>query len=456
MELKRTLSLLDSVSLLFSSMVGSGVFFTTGFILKRVENPWLVLICWILGGLFAIAGAMTFALPAVKYPHAGGDYIYLRKAYSPLIAFLSGWAALTVSFSANISVLGIAFSKYLFFIFPFLKELGSYQTSIGPVLIELGPVQLIGTILIVTFTTINYFGISQAVKVQNVFTAIKISGLIALLFAGFMFGNTHYDTLKNSSLFPDLFNNVNPIILGIVPVTFSYLGWNMVTYVAGEVKDPSRTIPLSIIIACIMVIVLYMAINLLFLASGPIESLKSQEGIGVIAAKNLFGDSVGIFISAFILWIILGSMSASIIGGSRIYYAMASDGLFFKSLAELHPKHNSPYKSLIFQCVYASVLIVFNQLEDLLYFITVAILFLSTLTACIPFVLPKSEHPPEYKIPFYPVTPLLYIIANLVLMGILSYDQPGNALKGIGITLLGIPVYYLFNRSFRKVHHHEG
>ncbi|HMV43463.1 MAG TPA: amino acid permease [Leptospiraceae bacterium] len=451
MELKRTLSLTDSVSLMFSSMVGSGVFFTTGFILNKVENPWLVITCWVLGGIFAIAGAVTFAYPAVIFPEAGGDYIYLKKAYSPLVAFMSGWASLTVNFSASISVLGIAFSKYLQYIFPSLKDLPSFKTHIGPIPMEIGTTQLIGAGLITFFSVINYFGIKQAVRLQNVFTSIKISGLLILVIAGFAFGKTDFTPLHTNSFFPDIFQNVNLLILGIVPVSFSYLGWNMVTYVAGEIKDPRRIIPLSIAIACIMVMSLYICINLLFLVSAPISELKGQGGIGVIAAKHLFGEGITTIISIFICWIILGSMSAMIIGGSRIYYAMANDGLFFHHLADLHPKYASPYKALIFQCVYSSILILFNQLEDLLYFITCAILFLSSLTAFIPFVLKKEyKNTSDYKIPLYPLPPLLYIIANAVLITILAYEQPMNAVKGIGITLLAIPVYYLFSHTFKK------
>ncbi len=451
MELKRTLSLTDSVSLMFSSMVGSGVFFTTGFILNKVENPWLVITCWILGGIFAIAGAVTFAYPAVIFPEAGGDYIYLKKAYSPMVAFMSGWASLTVNFSASIAVLGIAFSKYLQFIFPGLKEIGSFKTTLGPIPIELGPTQLIGASLITFFSVINYFGIKQAVRLQNVFTSIKISGLLILVIAGFSFGNTDYTVLRENSFFPDIFQNVNLLILGIVPVSFSYLGWNMVTYVAGEIKDPRRIIPLSIVIACFMVMSLYIAINLLFLVSAPVAELKGQGGIGVIAAKHLFGDGITTVISLFICWIILGSMSAMIIGGSRIYYAMANDGLFFRSLADLHPKYASPFKALLFQCVYSSILIIFNQLEDLLYFITCAILFLSSLTAFIPFILKKEfKSESDYKIPLFPLPPILYITANIILISILAYEQPGNAIKGIGITLMAIPVYFVFRNSFKK------
>jgi basic amino acid/polyamine antiporter, APA family len=451
MELKRTLSLTDSVSLIFSSMVGSGVFFTTGYILNHVTNPWLVITCWVLGGIFAICGAVTFAYPAVIFPEAGGDYIYLKKAYSPLVAFMSGWASLTVNFSASISVLGIAFPKYLKYLIPSIADIPSYKTTLGPIQIEAGGTQLIGTCLIVFFTVINFFGIKQAVRLQNLFASIKISGLVLFIILGFSIGKFNVEVLSTNSLFPDLFQNIDLLILGIVPVSFSYLGWNMVTYVAGEVREPRKVIPLSVMIACAMVMTLYILVNLLFLVSGPVADLKGQAGIGVIASNNLFGAQYAPLMSIFICWILLGSMSAMIIGGSRIYYAMANDGLFFKSLSELHPKYGSPYKALIFQCVYSSLLIFFNQLEDLLYFITCAILFLSSLTAFIPFILKKKyKKKTNYKIPLYPIPPILYILANIALIFILAKSTPENAIKGIGITLLAIPVYYIFRKSFKK------
>ncbi len=449
MELKRTLSLSDSVALIFSSMVGSGVFFTTGYILNHIANPWLVITAWVLGGIFAICGAITFAYPAVIFPEAGGDYIYLKKAYSPVIAFMSGWASLTVNFSASISVLGIAFAKYIKFVFPVLNDLPSYKTKFLFLDIEFGFTQVVGTILIFFFTIINYFGIKGAVRLQNVFATIKISGLLIFILLGFSIGNIDTKILSENSLFPEVFQKLDLLVLGIVPVSFSYLGWNMVTYVAGEVKDPRKVIPLSVIIACLMVGTVYILINLLFLVSAPVAELKGQTGIGVIVAKKLFGENVSIFMSVFICWIILGSMSAMIIGGSRIYYAMANDGVFFKSLANLHPTYGTPTKALWVQASYASILIFFNQLEDLLYFITCAILFLSSLTAFIPFILDKThKEKTDYKIPLFPLPPILYILANITLMILLAKDTPMNAIKGIGITLSAIPVYYLFRKSF--------
>lgn len=449
MELKRSLSLFDSVSLMFSSMVGSGVFFTTGFILNHVENPWLVIFCWVLGGIFAVIGALTYAMPAVIFPQAGGDYIYLKNAYHPMVAFMSGWAALTITFSASISVVGMAFSKHLFYIFPRLEVEPFLYTQFAGLSFTFGPVQVIGMILVLIFTFFNYFGIKKAIFVQNTLTFIKITGFIVLVIAGYFWGNRNMEHFANFSFYPNVFQNWNAILLGVVPVTFSYYGWNMITYVAGEVKQPNKVIPLAILVSCVLVILLYVLVNILFMSSAPLSELKSQEGAGVISAIYLFGPGVKVLISGFICWILLGSMSAMIIGGSRIYYAMSNDGVFFKTLANLHPKYHTPYKALIFQAFYSSIFMFVKELESLLYLITVSILFLSSMTAFTPYVLAKKNYVSEYKIPGYPVTPLLFILFNFLVMGILTYNKPSEALWGLCIVLASIPVYFLFKNTFK-------
>jgi len=448
MKLVRSLSLTDSTSLMFSSMVGSGIFFTTGFIINKVENPWVVLLCWFLGGLLALTGALTYAKPATLFPFSGGDYIYLKEAYSPMIAFMSGWTALTINFSASISALGITFSKHLFYIVP-VDEVSFLERSFLGLTFNVGPGQIIGVAIILIFTIISYTGMSTAVKVQNVLTFLKITGLVIFVTAGFMFGNTNMQLLTSYSPFPDVWN-INKILIGIIPVTFSYLGWNMVTYVAEEVKNPERNIWLSILIACIMVIALYLSINFLFLVSAPPEQLKNQEGIGVISAINLFGKGSTALVSAFICWVLLGSLSATIIGGSRVYYAMAKDGLFFPSLAKIHPFYKSPHNALFFQAGYASLFMFVKELESLLYLITCSILILSSLTAMTPFIFAKRGLKSKFRIPGYPFTPVIYVFFNIVIMIMLYYDRPVEGLWGIGITLSSIPIYYFFKKRFRK------
>jgi len=441
MDLKRTLSWVDSASLMVTSIIGSGIFFTTGFLLNDLSSPIGVLICWILGGIFALSGALTFSYPAVLFPRAGGDYIYLKEAFSPVLAFMSGWSALLANLSANIAVLAIAFSDHILLLFPNWKEIINFHYTFFGFNLEFGSKQLIGFSLILFFTILNVRGVKQAVRVQNFITLVKIGGLLLFIALGFAFGNKDFSNLSNGDI------SAKGIALGMVPVTFSYLGWNMITYLAGEVKDPEKNIPFSIVVSCIITIFIYLSINLLYLVSAPVFSLRGEEGIGVVSATFLFGDWIKPFFTVFILWMVAGSLSSILMGASRVYYAMAEDGVFFKSLADLHPRYNTPYKSIIFQGVYASFLLVFGNIKSLIFMITCAVFLLSTITALTVFKLNKKEAEISYKIPFHPFPPILFSIGNLVLIFYLTYESWENTIWGLGISLSGIPFYFLFKKN---------
>ena len=236
----------------------------------------------------------------------------------------------------------------------------------------------------------------------------------------------------------------------MVFVTFSYLGWNMITYVAEEVKDPDHNIWMSTIISTLLVIALYTAINILYMVSAPMDTLKSQEGVGVISAIHLFGPEIKVIVSTFICWVILGSLSATIIGGSRIYYAMARDGLFFPSMAKLHPQFKSPHNALFFQAGYASLFMFIKELESLIVLVTSSILILSSLTAVTPFIFERRGLKSRFSIPGFPYTPVIYIVFNILIMYVLLKDKPAEGLWGILITLSSVPIYWFFNSRFRK------
>ena len=441
MDLKRTLSWVDSASLMVTSIIGSGIFFTTGFLLNDLSSPIGVLICWILGGIFALSGALTFSYPAVLFPRAGGDYIYLKEAFSPVLAFMSGWSALLANLSANIAVLAIAFSDHILLLFPGWKEIINFHYTFLGFNLEFGSKQLIGFFLILFFTILNIRGIKQAVKVQNFITFIKIGGLLLFILLGFTFGNKDFSNLSSGEITP------KGIALGMVPVTFSYLGWNMITYLAGEVKDPEKNIPLSIVVSCVFTIFIYLSINLLYLVSAPVSSLKGEEGIGVVSATFLFGEWIKPIFTIFILWMVAGSLSSILMGASRVYYAMAKDGLFFRSLADLHPVYHTPYKSIIFQGIYASLLLIFGNIKSLIFMITCAVFLLSTITALTVFKLNKKQADVSYKIPLYPLPPILFSIGNLILIFYLTYESWENTIWGLGISLSGIPIYFLFKKN---------
>ncbi len=452
--LKRSLNLKDSISILFSSMVGSGVFVTTGIVYSILNDPWLVLIAWLLGALFSMAGAFTFAGLAIYFPYAGGDYIYLKKAYSPLVAFMSGWASLMITFSASISVLGLALGEYLSFLFPYESSHTFFRYSIIGIDLKMGYPGLVGICFIFFFTCINYFGISKASFFQNLLSFIKIIGLLLFSLVAIAMSLNSFKTFPTFPTIENLYFNSNNLSLALIPIIFSYLGWNMVTYIAEEVKEPEKNISRTILYGTLLVTFLYLLVNLAFLLTVSPNDLKKNEGIGVISAISLFGISARFYFSFFFCLVILGSLSATIIGGSRVYFAMARDGLFFPFLSKLHPHYRSPYNSLFFQALYAS-LFVFFDLKFLLYMITCAILILSALTAFSIFIFKKRGYTSDYKIPFYPLTPIFYIIGCILLVFHLAKQNPIEAIVGFLILLSSIPVYLIFKKKFIHARHHS-
>ncbi|WP_246838105.1 APC family permease, partial [Leptospira mayottensis] len=347
---------------MFSSMVGPGIFITTGYILHQVPNPNIVLLAWILGGFLAVAGAMSYAKSASLFPYAGGDYVYLKEAYSPIVAFASGWLSLSINFSASISLSALAFSKSFFSLFNPSWDIYFFDFPFLGLTISIGNAQILAMCAILLFTIINFFGISTASRIQNLFTSVKILGLVSFVILGFIIGNYDTSRFQSFSLLPSGLGGMELLLAGVIPVTYSYLGWNMITYVAEEVKDPDKNIYKAVLYSCALVTILYILINFLFLSSAPISELSGDK-IGITASSFLFGSKATIFITAFICWAFLGSISAYIIGGSRIYFAMARDGFFFSNMAKLHSKHKSPYMSLLFQCGYACLFCFVKEIE---------------------------------------------------------------------------------------------
>ncbi|MCR1794709.1 MULTISPECIES: APC family permease [unclassified Leptospira] len=447
MKLRRSLNLYDSISLMFSSMVGPGIFITTGYILTQTSNPNWALLCWILGGFLAIAGAMSYAKSASIFPYAGGDYVYLKEAYSPIVAFSSGWLSLSVNFSASISLSAIAFSKSFITLFDPSWDIYFLESKFLGITFSLGVAQILGISTILFFTIVNFFGIGFASRIQNFFTTFKILGLVAFVVLGFTLGNYNIQNFESFSLIPSDLQGWNLLLAGAIPVTFSYLGWNMITYVAEEVKDPEKNIYKSVIVSCTLVTLLYVLINFLYLSSAPFQLLAGDEKIGVTASGFLFGKGVNILITAFICWVFLGGISAYIIGGSRIYFAMARDGFFFPSMAKLHSKYHSPYKSLVFQFLYACLFCFVKEIESLLYLITCSTLLLATITAYTPVIFEKRHLKNEFKIPGYPYSTYLYILSNILIIGTLLYNKSAEALWGFAFTLFSVPLYYYFKLS---------
>lgn len=472
---KRTLGLTDATSLVAGSMIGSGIFIVTTIMMRDIGSSGWLIVLWLLTGLITIFAALSYGELAGMMPNAGGQYVYIQRAYGEMTSFLYGWTVFTVIQTGVIAAVAVAFSKYTAVFFPSLNDT---LFQIGSSLkITYSQVLSIGSIIILTF--LNSGGIQNGKWLQLIFTSAKLLALFSLIILGLSIGlktNTFADNFHNMwEAKKTIINEAKQI--QIVPLTgfalvgamgatiinslFSSDAWNNVTFIAGEIKNPQKNIPRSLFLGTVIVTVIYILANLAYLSLLPINGdpnatnmvdqgilFASEDRIGAGAASVIFGD-VGILIMAGLIMIsTFGCNNGLILAGSRLFYAMSKDGLFFKSAGKLN-KNGVPSVALWIQCLWASALCLSGKYGDLLVYSTFASLLFYILTIFGLFILRKKEPNTErpYKAFGYPIIPALYIIITLgICIDLLIYDFR-NAGMGLLIVLLGIPFYFLAKRS---------
>ena len=329
-ELKRQIGLFSAVMLIAGDMIGTGIFISTGAIAETLPTPGGVLLVWLFGGLLALAGALTCAELAAALPYAGGDYIYIREAYGKLMGFLSGWSSFLVTFSGAIAFLSVILNGFMSFFFPVLGSedvIFSLSLPLIPITVKIGTLFSMGIVLLLS--GLHCLGVRQGTLTQNILTILKIGALLGIIVLGIFFGNgntSHFEPLfdwekiGNSSLFGAAF----------IPVIFAYSGWNAVTYIAGEVKDPEKNLPRALMYGVLIVIALYLAINAVYIYAVPVTEMKGALRMSEVATTALFGYKTSAWITAIITVSILGALNVVTMIGPRIYYAMAKDGVFFQ------------------------------------------------------------------------------------------------------------------------------
>ncbi|MBW1855638.1 MAG: amino acid permease, partial [Deltaproteobacteria bacterium] len=408
----------------------------------------------LVGGLLALAGALTLAELGASMPKAGGLYVYIREAYGPLAGFLFGWVLFIVYQTAAIAALGVAFAEYLGHFFPALSTKSMlFSTTFTlfnfdiPLSVSIG--QLVGIMLIISLSTVNYFGVVYGKLIQNIFTIIKISTLVLIIFFGLTIGS------KTSVDF-----NINPtglsfgqLITGfglaLIAASWAYNGWNYFTFVAEEVKDPNRNIPRSLLFATGSLIILYLLTNYIYLLALPINEMSGVIPIAKKASVVLFGRTAASLISVAVIISTFGAMNGTILSGARVFYAMAKDKLFFKKAGEVHPRFLTPGFAIIIQGIWACLYTLMGSLEQLFTFaMFVTLMFWIVATASV-FTLRKKypDLPRPYKTWGYPVVPLVFILASSGILLNTLFEKPVESLAGVGLTILGIPVYYFWKRK---------
>lgn len=471
---RRALGLLDGILLVSGVMIGSGIFIVSADISRTVGGAGWMMLVWLIGGFMTIVAAVSYGELSGMYPRAGGQYVYLREAYNPLIGFLYGWSFFTVIETGTIAAVGVAFAKYTAYIFPSLGEehklftAGSFSISVA---------QVVAILMIVLLSYINTKGIRNGKIIQGIFTAAKILALVALIVFGFFLGarsgiwhlnwsdawhGFHYDEIKAAGRVTGYTGPVSTrgielaALIGVAMVgsLFSSDAWNSVTFIAAEIKNPKKNIGLSLFFGTLIVTVIYILCNLVYMAVLPMHDIAFAGSDRVAAAASwfIFGKYGAIVIAVMIMVSTFGCVNGLVLSGARVYYTMAEDGLFFKRTANLN-RQGVPAYGLWIQCIWASLLCLSGRYNDLLNYVIFVVLIFYVLTIVGIYRLrkkyPDAERP--YKAFGYPVLPAIYILlAILICVSLLLY-RPAYTWPGLIIVLLGIPIYYfVLNRSKSK------
>jgi APA family basic amino acid/polyamine antiporter len=495
-EFIKGLGLTSSTMLVMGSMIGSGIFIVSAEIAREVNSPALLIAAWLVTGFMTIVGALSYGELAAMMPRAGGQYVYLRESLGPLWGFLYGWTLFLVIQTGTIAAVGVAFGKFLGVFFPSVSSTNWIihfwkvpPIPIGPMVlgnmeVGLNTQNLTAIVVVILLSVINIFGVKTGAFIQNVFTAAKVAALAGLVCLGIAIGRNPVALAAN---FADFWRNAGlaaqhavqvgvggpTLMVGTLTIIavaqvgslFSADAWNNVTFTAGEVKDPQRNLPMSLALGTGVVILLYILCNFIYLNVLPLDGTAAgatildrgikyatEDRVATAVMIQMFGSMGGGLMAVAIMLSSFGCDNGLILAGARVYYAMAKDGLFFRSVAKLHPKYKTPAVSLMVQMVWTCILCLSGSYGQLLDYIIFAVLVFYILTIVGLFVLRRThpDAPRPYRAVGYPVLPAIYIVMALFIDVVLLRYKPQYTWPGLMIVLLGIPVYFGWSRSARS------
>jgi APA family basic amino acid/polyamine antiporter len=452
--LVKGLGLVDSTTLVMGSMVGSGIFIVSADIARQVNSPGLMILTWAMTALLTVIAALSYGELAAAMPHAGGQYVYLREAFGPLWGFLYGWTLFMVIQTGTIAAVAVGFAKYSGVFVPWIS---ADNHLIGSGKIGLSTQQLVAILIVIFLTWLNTRGIRTGAAVQNVFTFAKVGVLLGLIGFGFLLGRNPEAVASNFTGFwrnADWgFTTIRIVGVAMVGSLFSADAWNNVTFTAGEVRNPRRNLPLSLALGVLIVCALYIAANFVYLnvLTYPEIQHAAEDRVGTAAAAKMFGGAAAQIMAVAIMISTFGCVNGLILSGARVYYAMAKDGLFFRGAGELNPVTHAPVFSMWVQCVWCVVLCMSGTYGDLLDYVIFAVMVFYILTIAGLFVLrrtrPDMDRP--YKAIGYPVLPAAYMVAAALIEILLLVYKPNYTWPGLGIVLLGVPVYFVWKAVVR-------
>lgn len=457
----RVLGLFDSTMIVAGSMIGSGIFIGPSLMAGYMPVPQVLLLLWVVGGILTAFGAVAYGELAAMMPRAGGQYVYLRQAFGKLTGFLYGWTLFFVVQTGFIAAVAIAFAKYLGVLLPYFSETNTLLSiPVGSQYFNINTAQLAGVAVIALLTALNCFGVALGAWVQNIFTVSKVAAIAGLVLAVFLFGDgnfSNYSKPFSMGSFQPL--RADALTLGFFAALavamskalFAYDAWNSVTFAAGEIKNPWKTLPRALVLGTVIVTAVYCLANLCYLYITPIDEMANvpENRIAAFVANRVFGNLGEILITVAILISAFGCDNGLILAGPRVYYAMARDGLFLNSAGTLNEKYRTPVVSLIYQGLWASVLTLSGTYNALLTYTTFASLLFNALTVGAVFYFRKKS--PEMERPYrcwgYPVVPLIYLAVSIFFVIFIVAGDPISSGTGLLLVLLGLPMYFYWNRK---------
>ena len=446
--LARRLGPMDAAAIVVSNVIGGGIFFVPILVARLTPSAWAMLGVWLFGGLLAFAGAMAYAELATLRPKAGGEYVYLRDAYGPLAAFLTGWTSFVAGFSGAIAAGAVALADYLGRFIPIAADRTPLLTLPLPYIsLQLTPQAIVAIGAIGGLSAIHLTGSGRLI--HNLLAGLKVSALIVFIALGLSVGSGDYGHLASTQ------PAAPPVgwLLALIPVMFSYSGWNAAAYVAEEIREPGRNVPRALAVGTLGVIAIYLALNVLYLYAMPLAELAAlPDGrLTDIAAERLFGFVAGNLLAAFTIVSIAASMSAMVWAGPRVYYAMARDGYFFRSASRVHPRYRTPVLAIGAQAAWSAVLVLSGTLSQLVAYTGFAIVLFSGIAVLAVFVLRRREPdaPRPFKALGYPLAPAVFVLASALMVGNEIWNRPGPSLGGLAVIAAGIPLYWVFARRQR-------
>jgi len=462
-QFKPSLKLMDATMLVAGSMIGSGIFIVSADITRNVGSSGWLLVVWLITGFMTLTAALSYGELSAMFPKAGGQYVYLKEAYNPLVSFLYGWSFFTVIQTATIAAVGVAFAKFTAYLIPSFSE-DLVVLDLG--FLSISPAQLLAIGVIVLLTYINSRGVKSGKMIQTTFTLTKLISLFGLIVFGLFFLDkqvwiSNWDNMwKLGSLAADgtitsytTMAAFGAIAAAMVGSIFSSDSWHNVTFIAGEIKNPARNIGLSLALGTIIVTVLYVLTNIMYTGVLSLHEMAyaDKDRVAVSAANVIFGTWGTIIIALMIMVSTFGCNNGLIMAGARVYYSMAKDGLFFKKVGTLN-QNAVPGVGLWIQCIFACLWCLSGKYGDLLDMISFVVVMFYMLTIFGIFILRKKrpDTPRPYKAFGYPLLPIIYILMGLAFCTLLIIYKPKFTWPGLIITLVGIPVYYLVNFLNKK------